>query len=184
MSVMYLGQLVPLIIMAIALGMDAFSVGLGMGLQLLRLKRIFFIGITVGLFHIIMPFIGIVLGNFISTKLEDIAVLAGGLLLFTLGIHMVLQTFQAERKSPMKPIGIGLFLFAISVSLDSFSVGLSLGMSGVKTFIALLLFGGFSMALTWAGLLLGKRARGLLGVYSEMCGGIILCAFGLRIIFG
>ncbi|MCT2538299.1 manganese efflux pump MntP family protein [Aquibacillus koreensis] len=184
MSMAYLGEFVSLTFMAIALGMDAFSVGLGMGMQALRLKRIFIIGVTVGIFHIAMPFLGILIGSFISTKLEGFAIIGGGLLLFGLGVQMVLNSFNREDKTVMKPVGIGLILFAISVSLDSFSVGLSLGMSGVKTFLALILFGLASMALTWTGLLVGKKARGLLGVYSELLGGSILCGFGLKIIFG
>lgn len=184
MPIDQLDQYLSLIMMAIALGMDAFSVGLGMGLQALRLKRILFIGITVGFFHMFMPFIGIVLGNFISGKMEGLAVIGGGFLLFGLGIHMILQTFEKENKLPLKPIGFGLLFFALSVSLDSFSVGLSLGMSGVRTLFAIIIFGITSMMLTWAGLLLGKKARGLLGVYSELCGGSILCAFGLHFIFG
>lgn len=183
MPIQQLDQSLSLIMMAIALGMDAFSVGLGMGLQVLRLKRIFFIGITIGIFHIVMPFIGILLGQFISGKMEGLAVIGGGFLLFGLGIHMILQTLQKEQKAQLKPIGLGLLLFALSVSLDSFSVGLSLGMSGVKTLVAIILFGLSSMVLTWSGLLLGRKARGLLGVYSELCGGSILCAFGLHFIF-
>lgn len=179
-----LDEAISLLIMALALGMDAFSVGLGIGLQIIRLKRIFFIGLTVGLFHIVMPFLGMVVGRFLSTKLEGAATLVAGLLLVGLGIHMILQLFEKERKKPMKPIGLGLFLFSFSVSVDSFSVGLSLGMSGVKILLAILSFGLFSMLLTWLGLLLGKRARGLLGKYSECLGGAILCGYGLHFIFG
>ncbi|MGQ0453785.1 hypothetical protein ACT4UM_16115, partial [Bacillus sp. SS-TM] len=50
-------QLIPLIIMAFALGMDAFSVSLGMGMMPLKLRQILYIGMTIGIFHIIMPFI-------------------------------------------------------------------------------------------------------------------------------
>lgn len=185
MTLDQVGELISLLFMATALGMDAFSVSLGLGMQALRLKRIFIVGITIGVFHIAMPFIGIVLGRFISTKLEGVAVLAGGLLLVGLGVQMVLNSFNHESENKMiRPTGIGLLLFALSVSLDSFSVGLSLGMSGVKTFLALMLFGAASTVLTWTGLLLGRKVQGLLGVYSEILGGSILCAFGLKIIFG
>ena len=61
-------QLVPLIIMAFALGMDAFSVSLGMGMVTLRMRQILYIGMTIGIFHIVMPFIGMVLGRFLSEK--------------------------------------------------------------------------------------------------------------------
>ena len=61
-------QLIPLIIMAFALGMDAFSVSLGMGMMALKIRQILYIGVTIGIFHIIMPFIGMVflavLGHF------------------------------------------------------------------------------------------------------------------------
>ncbi|MRH43975.1 hypothetical protein GH741_15130 [Aquibacillus halophilus] len=184
MAMDHLGDIFSLVLMSLALGMDAFSVSLGMGMQALRLKRVFIAGITVGFFHMLMPFIGIMLGRFISTQMEGFAVLGGGLLLFGLGVQMVLNSFNVEEKSLMRATGFGLILFSLSVSLDSFSVGLSLGMSGVKTFLALLLFGIASTVLTWTGLLVGRKARGLLGVYSELLGGSILCAFGLKIIFG
>ncbi|MDC3416746.1 manganese efflux pump MntP family protein [Aquibacillus salsiterrae] len=184
MPVVNLGEIISLFFVATALGMDAFSVGLGMGMQALRLKRIFFVGVTVGMFHIAMPFIGILLGQFISTKLEGFAVVAGGLLLFGLGAYMLLNSFNQDDEPAISPVGFGLIAFALSVSLDSFSVGLSLGMSGVKIFLALVLFGVVSMVLTWAGLLLGRKAKGLLGIYSELLGGSILCAFGLNILFG
>ena len=50
-----IGEIVTLLLMAFALGMDAFSVGLGMGMFKLRLRQIFKIGITIGLFHVWMP---------------------------------------------------------------------------------------------------------------------------------
>lgn len=63
-------QLIPLIIMAFALGMDAFSVSLGMGMIPLKLRQILYIGMTIGIFHIIMPFIGMVLGRFYQRSME------------------------------------------------------------------------------------------------------------------
>ncbi|ALX49880.1 manganese efflux pump MntP family protein [Lentibacillus amyloliquefaciens] len=184
MPTAHLGDIVSLMFMAIALGMDAFSVSLGMGMQKIRLKRIAIVGVIIGLFHMIMPFLGIVLGNFISSQIGGYATLAGGLLLVGIGAQMVFSSFNHESQRLAQPVGIGLVFFALSVSLDSFSVGLSLGLSEVQTVIALLLFGTASMALTWTGMILGRKMRGLLGVYSEMLGGSILCGFGLHILFG
>ena len=70
------------------------------------------------------------------------------------------------------------------MSIYSFTVGLSLCISGVKTALTLFLFGFVSMILTWIGMLLGRKVRGFLGSYSEILGGSILCGFGLNIIFG
>ncbi|KGX93877.1 membrane protein [Pontibacillus halophilus JSM 076056 = DSM 19796] len=180
----FAGEMITLSMMAIALGMDAFSIGLGMGMIPIRMRRIAIVGLTVGAFHVIMPFSGMVLGRVLSSQFGSIANLGGGVLLCVLGVQMFYSSFRKGEETIMQPIGVGLVLFALSVSLDSFSVGLSLGMSGAKTLLSLLLFGIAATTLTWAGLLLGRKVQGLLGNYSEMFGGSILCGFGLQLIFG
>ena len=81
------------------------------------------------------------------------------------------------------PIGISLFVFAFGVSIDSFSVGLSLGIYGAQTIITILLFGFVSMLLAWIGLFIGRHAKDMLGTYGEIVGGIILVGFGLYLLF-
>lgn len=180
----HVGEIISLCFMAIALSMDAFSISLGMGMQAFRLKRIAVIGIVFGLFHIMMPFLGIMLGKVIFSQLGHFAILASGLLLIGIGLQMILSAFNYYFIKVMQPVGIGLFILAFTVSLDSFTVGLSLGMSGVKTTIVLFVFGFFSTCLTWLGMMLGRKVRGVLGAYSEILGGSILMAFGLYILFG
>lgn len=177
-----LGELMTLTIMALALGMDAFSVGLGMGLIRLRLRQIFYIGVIIGLFHIWMPLLGMMIGKLLSDKLGTIASYAGGVLLAVLGIQMMVSSFRHEEESLIKPVGLGLLVFALSVSLDSFSVGLSLGIFGARTAVTIAIFGFMSMVLTWLGLILGRRVQGWLGKYSEALGGSILLAFGIKLL--
>ncbi|MCP8617424.1 manganese efflux pump MntP [Salirhabdus salicampi] len=177
-----IGEWLTLSIMAVALGMDAFSVSLGLGMAYFRLKKIFFIGILIGLFHVIMPSIGMVLGLFFSAKLGNIAAIIGGVLLIILGIQMFLSSFSEEREIKLSS-RISILLFALTVSLDSFSVGLSLGMTGSHTVIALFLFGVITTILTWVGFILARKVSHLFGSYSEMLGGSVLFAFGLQLVF-
>jgi manganese efflux pump family protein len=178
-----LGEFFSLFFMAIAIGMDAFSVSLGLGMRMIRLKRIAFIGLVIGAFHILLPFLGIVLGKLISGQIGEWTTLAGGLLLFGIGAHMLFSAFNHEPGKVIQTNGLGLIIFALSVSIDSFSVGLSLGLSNVKTVLTLILFGATSMVLTWAGMIIGRKVHGLLGAYSEILGGSILCGLGLYITF-
>ncbi len=179
-----LGEILTISVMAFALGMDAFSLAIGMGMIGLRYKHIFNIGLVIGIFHIIMPFLGIVIGKFLSQYFGFVAVLIGGVLLLILGLQMIYSAlFSNERDGGIiKPMGIGLVLFALSVSVDSFSVGLSLGMIGAKTIITLLSFGLMSMALSWIGLIIGKKVQGYIGTYGELLGGCILLAFGIKLL--
>ncbi|MDP4084247.1 MAG: manganese efflux pump [Bacillota bacterium] len=175
-------ELITLLLMAFALGMDAFSVGLGMGMYRLRLRQIFNIGITIGIFHVWMPLLGMVAGNFLSDKFGTIATYLGGLLLIFLGIQMICSSLKKDQKSVITPVGFGLLVFALSVSLDSLSVGLTLGIYRAKTVLVLLCFGIAATVLTWSGLFIGRKVQGLLGAYSEALGGSILLAFGLKLL--
>lgn len=178
------GEIFTLILMAFALAMDAFSLGLGMGMYELRLKQIFKIGITIGFFHVLMPMLGIISGRFLSGKFGVFATYIGGGLLLLLGIQMIVSSFRKETDSIVSPVGIGLIIFGLSVSLDSFSVSLTLGIYGAKTLLVLTCFGITSTILTWLGLIIGRKVQGWLGKYSEALGGSILLAFGIKLLLG
>ena len=95
---------------------------------------------------------------------------------------MMIASFKKDDKPFITPVGFGLILFALSVSMDSFSVGLSVGIYGAKVFLTVMMFGIVSMILTWIGLLSGKKLQGWLGSYSEALGGSILLAFGIKLL--
>ncbi|WP_234396963.1 manganese efflux pump MntP [Bacillus massiliglaciei] len=177
-----IGALITLILMAFALGMDAFSIGLGMGMFKLRIKQIFIIGLTVGAFHMFMPLLGMATGRFLSDQFGTVAGYAGGILLIILGVQMFISGLKGSEEAILAPIGKGLVIFALSVSLDSFSVGLTLGIFGAKTVMTIVCFGVTAAVLTWGGLVLGRKMQGVLGIYSEMLGGGILLAFGLKLL--
>ncbi|WP_338368174.1 manganese efflux pump MntP family protein, partial [Enterococcus faecium] len=117
-----LGGVITLMLMAFALGMDAFSVGLGMGMFRLSKRQILKIGITIGIFHVWMPLAGMIAGRFLSDQFGTVAGYIGGFLLILLGVQMIWSGFKDDESSLVKPMGKGLLVFALSVSLDSFSV--------------------------------------------------------------
>ncbi|MCM3714268.1 manganese efflux pump MntP [Halalkalibacter oceani] len=176
-----MSEWVALFIMASALGMDAFSVSLGLGMLGLRLRQVFQIGFTIGIFHMIMPLLGVAAGKVLSSYFSMLATFIGGALLFLIGLQMVASAFKANEESTLKPYGAGMFLFALSVSLDSFSAGLGLGMLGAKTLLTVAMFGAASMLLAWTGLMMGRRFQHYIGAYGELLGGCILIGFGIKL---
>ncbi len=181
LSLIQWGQFFTLLMIACALGMDAFSLGIGVGMSGMRLKEIIKVSITIGLFHIGMPLLGFFIGMYLSEIIGGIAILIGGGILMTLGLHMLWNGFfRSDESSMMQTRGLGLFLFAFSVSLDALSVGFSFGLIEVNIFLAVILFGLMGAMMAGCGLILGRSVGGWLGEYSEVLGGIILLVFGIR----
>ncbi|WP_338752008.1 manganese efflux pump MntP family protein [Bacillus sp. FJAT-52991] len=178
-----MGEIFTLTMMALALGMDAFSASLSLGMAPIRLKRIFYIGLIVGILHVGFPLIGMVAGRMLSNVFGEIANTIGGILLIIAGIQMIVSVVKEEESERLIPSGWSLFLFTIVVSLDSFSAGLTFGIYGARAVLVLSLFGGIAAVLTWSGLLVGKKTRGLLGPYSEAFGGCVLFIFGIKLLF-
>lgn len=178
-----IGEVITLLLMAFALGMDAFSVGLGMGMYKLGLRHNFKIALMIGFFHIWMPLVGMAAGKFISERFGTIASFIGGLLIIVLGVQMIWSSFKKEEKKMIAPVGVGLLLFAFSVSVDSLSAGLTLGIYGAKTIMVVLCFGIVATVLTYSGLVVGSKFHGWIGAYSEALGGSILLAFGIKLLF-
>ncbi|MFD0714890.1 manganese efflux pump MntP family protein [Paenibacillus sp. GCM10027626] len=177
------GQLLTILIMAVALGLDAFSLGIGIGLKGIRLLDILKISTLIALFHILMPLMGMFAGKYMSSLLGHVATTVAGALLLLLGSHMVYSSLRGEAvRSIDHRKAWGMLVFALSVSIDSFSVGLSLGMFSADIVLTVLSFGFFGGVLSIVGLLIGRRVSPNLGEYGEACGGIILFTFGLLFI--
>ena|SRR5699024_2154398 len=170
-------------LLALALGLDGFSVCLAIGMYNLRLRRIFLIAILIGFFHILLPFIGMIIGHLMSLQWTNMAAIIGSFLLVFIGLYMIFSSLQQANTKVIYPYGLRLLTIVFFVSVDSFPVGLSLGLVGVKTAVFVFLFGMVTMFLAWVGLLLGKKTSQWFGAYSEMVGGFILLLFGLAQVF-
>ncbi|MBW7475095.1 manganese efflux pump MntP family protein [Paenibacillus oenotherae] len=178
------GQLLTLLIIALALGMDAFSLGIGIGLRGIRLRDIIKLSAIIALFHIIMPLMGIITGKYVSSMLGNVTTIVAGGLLLLLGAHMIYSSFRGSNELIIDHrSGLGVLLFSLSVSIDSFSTGISLGMFAADIWLTVLLIGFFGGLMSILGLMLGTKISSSLGEYGEACGGVILFTFGLLFLF-
>lgn len=171
----------PFILIAFALGMDVFSVSLSIGLMKIRLRKILFFILMVGFLHILMPLSGILLGEMISDRLGVIANIISGWLLIMIGVQMIIATvLEKDMKKYVKYSGLAAL--ALTVSLDSFSVGLSMGMGGISQFVVVLLIGLMSVLLATLGMILSRKGINIFGQYSEAIGGLILLGLGIQMV--
>lgn len=180
MSPLMWGQMLTIWLMAAAVGLDALSLGLGIGMRGIRKRDVLKIGSVTALFHVLMPLAGMVMGGYLSTLLGHIATVCGGVLLLLLGAHMVYSSFRPGEVKVLDYRTLwATVLFSFSVSIDSFSVGVSLGMFAGDRTITVLMFGMMGGLMCVTGLMLGRRVGQWVGEYGEALGGVILLAFGL-----
>ena len=178
------GQLATILIMGVALGLDAFSLGIGVGMKGIRLKHVLTISALVAFFHMLMPLAGLLAGRYVGSLLGEVTGAAAGGLLALLGAHMIWNSFRREEGEPVNHTTFaGMLAFALGVSIDSFSVGVSLGMFETHTALIVAVFGLAGGMMSILGLLLGRKAGTRLGEYGEMFGGVILLVFGFMFMF-
>lgn len=176
----YMGQMATIMVMAVALGFDAFSLGLGIGMKGVRAREIMRIGAVVALFHVLMPLAGMFMGGYVGSLLGNVASMAAGGLLLLLGGHMIYSSLRGDEVESIDyRSGWAVVLFSLSVSIDSFSVGVSLGMFHTNLWLTVVSFGICGGIMAVMGLWLGGRVSQRLSEYGEAIGGTILFAFGI-----
>lgn len=178
-------SLITLLALAVALGSDAFSLCVGIGMGGVNRRQIVTISLMVLLFHIFMPLLGWYAGGFLGSKVGQAAAIAGALLLIFLGIKMIWDVLKPGDDEPqfvITNIG-GLLLLSASVSLDALSVGFTLGTQQVSLLLAAGVIGIVAGIMTFAGLSLGKYIGGWIGEKAQLVGGLILVGIGVTLFF-
>lgn len=171
-------EILTIIIIAISLSMDAFSLAILYGTLNITKKDILLLSITVGIYHFVMPQIGNVIGKIILNILPIKTNIIVFIVLFIIGLQMILETFKEETN--IKQLKIKeILLFGLAVSLDSLSVGIGLKTIYHNVVISSSIFMIMSFIFTYIGLILGKKINDIVGKISTLVGGIILMLIGL-----
>lgn len=186
--------------LSIALGADAFSLALAIGLTGIGKRMTLQLSIVVAIFHVFMPLTGILLGQALGKVIGQLAAGLGALVLFWLGGRMLFNVWRpAPQSYPLSrarevlkrtqlPTGIslkgmGVYALAASVSLDALSVGFSLGVVKSSISLTVLVMGLVAGIMMGSGLLLGRFVGAWIGQRAEAVGGIILVVIGIKMLF-
>jgi manganese efflux pump family protein len=172
---------------AVGLSMDAFAVAITSGITIkdLRPAHAFKIALFFGGFQALMPVIGWLAGlgmkDFVSGFDHWVAF---GLLLFV-GGKMLWESYRMkEDEAKDDPLDNAvLLLLALATSIDALAVGLSFSFLKVSIAMPVLVIGTVTFALSFAGVLLGKRVGHLFESRIEAAGGLILIGIGGKILF-
>lgn len=173
-----------ILLIAVALGMDAFSLSIGVGMQGITAYRSGQLSAIIGVLHIVLPLLGIYLGQALGTVAGNVASYVGAGVLIILGVKMIYEEFTEEEEESMDKLsGWQFVILPVSVSLDSLSIGFSLGTFGVGQLIFVTgTFGIVAALMTLAGIILGTRIGHAIEKTSILGGGILVI-LGLKMLF-
>jgi manganese efflux pump family protein len=177
---------VTVILIALALAMDAFAVALSAGAYLVKAnsRQTFRLSFHFGLFQFLMPVLGWLAGSQLLAYLSAIDHwIACGLLVF-IGGRMIGSSFESAETSIKRDVtkGWSLVTLSIATSIDAFAVGLSLAAMDFGIVGPSIVIGLVAAIMTLIGIRLGERLSGILGRRMELAGGLILIAIGIRVV--
>ena len=171
-------QILSILLIGIALSMDTFSLSLSLGTFNITNKQALKLSIIVGIMHFFMPILGMLLGEKLISLFELQCDFLLGVILLFIAIQMIIDLIKHEENSFNLNI-LGMFLFALGVSLDSFSVGLGIKAITLNINLATSIFAICSFILTFTGIMIGKFANKFIGTYASILGVVILLILGI-----
>ena len=171
------------IVLAVALSMDAFAVSIGLGskgnTRGLGLKA----GLFFGVFQGLMPFIGYLGGKGVLGQVDAYAHWIAFGLLAIIGAKMIYEGLQEGIEEDIAVITNKIMLvLAVATSIDAMAAGFSLTLLEVNAYLACFIIGVTTFLFSWAGVLIGKNSGTWLESRAEIFGGTVLILMGIKIL--
>ncbi|MBU1424919.1 MAG: manganese efflux pump MntP family protein [Gammaproteobacteria bacterium] len=175
--------MLEVIVLAVALSMDAFAVSIGLGskgnTRGLGLKA----GLYFGIFQALMPFIGYLGGKGVLGWVEDYAHWIAFGLLALIGGKMLYEGLKGDLEEEIEALTHKtMLLLAIATSIDAMAAGFSLNLLDINAYLACLIIGVTTFAFSWAGVRIGEKSGTWLESKAEVFGGVVLILIGIKML--
>ena len=188
-----------IILMAVALAMDAFAVAIckGLATKKVQIKHMVIVGAWFGIFQALMPFIGCTIGAAFLSYIEAVDHWIAFVLLGFIGANMIRESLSKEEgdgceggycsveESDASLAPRVMLTMAIATSIDALAagVGMSVALDGIgQILIAVLSIGVITFALSALGVKIGNVFGAKYKFLAELSGGIVLVLMGLKIL--
>ncbi len=179
-----------LLIMGIALSMDAFAVAICKGLKMrpFNIKQALLVGLFFGGAQGLMPLIGWFLGKQFESYITSVDHWIAFCLLAFIGGKMIVEALKKDKSEECdyceNSFKIGeLAVMAIATSIDALAVGITFGLlPNVNILSAVSIIGFTTFTLCIGGTFIGYKFGSALKSKAEIAGGIILILISLKIL--
>ncbi|RXJ69746.1 manganese efflux pump MntP [Halarcobacter ebronensis] len=177
--------MIELLLLALALSMDAFAVSIGLGIKNTKDTKILAIktGLFFGMFQALMPFIGYMGGVGLKQYIQGYDSIIAFILLLIIGSKMIYESFGENIEEDITLISNKLLLIlAIATSIDAMAAGFTLHLLNVTVYTALFIIGITTFFISIFGIYIGKKGGNKYESKAEILGGLILILIGFKIL--
>lgn len=175
-------NLIDIILLAIALGIDCFVASFSQGLifSANRLKNSLTLALVMGAFQGGMPVIGYVGADYIYNLLVPFSKWIIFAIFFILGVKFIAESFK-PKDDEIQCIGLRCLIgLGIATSIDALVSGASLRLSVTNLLSAGIIIGLVSFLMSLGGFWLGNFIKTIPAKYLECGGGIILILLAVK----
>ncbi|MCT7908545.1 manganese efflux pump MntP family protein [Arcobacter lacus] len=177
--------MLEVLILAIALSMDAFAVSIGLGIKNRACikETAFKAGLFFGVFQALMPFIGYIGGVGLKKYIEEYDEIIAFILLAAIGVKMIYEAFQEKNEDTISKISNKiLFTLAVATSIDAMAAGFTLHLFSLNPYISLILIGFTTFVISYIGVYVGSLGGEKYETKAEILGGVVLILIGFKIL--
>lgn len=177
-----------ILLIAMSLAMDAFSVSVTDGIVLGKPKfhQVGKIALFFGFFQFLMPVLGYLLGSAFASYIKAFDHWVAFGLLAVIGGKMIWDAlFEKDECSEnhKNPLDIyTLFILAIATSIDALAIGITFATMSVNLLFASTIIGALTFFICLFGVYLGSWCGNVLGNKADLAGGIVLVGIGIKIL--
>jgi manganese efflux pump family protein len=174
-----------LCLFSLALSMDCFAVSFMFGSsRILTWKDILRMSFMFGLFQGAMPIAGWMVGSSLLWLIKPVDHWIAFAILAFIGTKMIWQSLRNEEQNNTLDIRNFSVLISLSVatSIDALITGVSFGFIRVNILEAVSIIAAVTFLVTLTGARLGRRITFLSARWTELAGGLVLIAIGIKIL--
>lgn len=200
--------MIEVVLLAIALAMDAFAVAIGLGAKSQKQSKQYVLRLAIyaalyfGIAQGVMPLIGYLLGAALLGWLAAAAPWIGGIILIGLGGKMLYEVLTGDEKEAVDSafhlksdtddaVAVinnsinhrTMFTLAIATSIDAMAAGFTLNLLALNAWLACLIIALVTAGFSFFGVYLGEKSGTWLEDKAEALGGIVLVVIGVKVMF-
>lgn len=198
--------LVVIIVMAVALAMDAFAVAITLGMDgaARTIRQRLEVATSFGFFQGLLFLLGINVLHFVSGSMTTYNSYIAGAILIILGIRMTREGFEEHedtcpyegcqhkkckevrclKTGKMKKLTLQLLvMYGIATSIDALAAGITYGLIYNQILIPAICISLVAFVFSYVGASFGKTLGHIIGSKANVLGGVLLIFLGLKSVF-